>query len=499
MGKNTSKKDWKYITLVISSYITMFFFGVIENVKGVTFVLIKDIFHASYDAQGYLVSVSWYGYVIFCLVCAFVIDRYGIRTAIICGHALCLLGCIITPFMNHFIPVIIALMVVWMGFGFFEVGYNAFATVLFTENSAIYLNLMHSCYAFGAIAGPLIASWLVTLLNDSYKGVYKALAVAMFIMLIVTLIIPFSPLKERQTKNSNATDNSASSHLTVWKVFCIPETWLCAFTLGFMEVIEFGASNWGALYYRDVYGLSVTKEGALFVSMFYILFALARVTSGWFIEKLGYYTSLFASLVIVVIIYLVGFLCGVNGRWIIPFTGFFIAIMFPTFMCVLMKIFGDDTSIISSVVIFLSGATNGLIQLIIGYINEYLGNEWGFRCNVLYTIIPFVLLLFVRKNREKYLQRTAQKGSVEMKTITSQSADTVTVNVGVPGEEVKVMEKVKPAEGVKVMEEVKPAEGVKATEEVKTTEENTVKTETVESTAPNQLCHVCYLHTDNPH
>lgn len=114
----------------------MFFFGVIENVKGVTFVLIKDIFQVSYDAQGYLVSMSWYGYVIFCLVCAFVIDRYGIKTAIVSGHALCLLGCIITPFMNHFVPVIIALMVVWMGFGFFEVGYNAFATVLFTENSA---------------------------------------------------------------------------------------------------------------------------------------------------------------------------------------------------------------------------------------------------------------------------------------------------------------------------------------------------------------------------
>ena len=488
MGKEASKVDCKYITLVIASYITMFFFGVIENVKGVTFVLIKDIFQVSYDAQGYLVSMSWYGYVIFCLVCAFVIDRYGIKTAIVSGHALCLLGCIITPFMNHFVPVIIALMVVWMGFGFFEVGYNAFATVLFTENSAIYLNLMHSCYAFGAIVGPLIASWLVSLLNDSYKGVYKALAGAMLVMLIVTIVIPFSPLKERQAKKEGSESESASSsHLTVWGVFCIPEAWLCSLTLGFMEVIEFGASNWGALYYRDVYGLSVTKEGALFVSMFYILFAVARVTSGWFIERLGYYTSLFASLVIVVVIYLVGFLCGVNGRWVIPFTGFFIAIMFPTFMCVLMKIFGNDASIVSSVVIFLSGATNGLVQLVIGYINEYIGNAWGFRCNVLYTVIPFVLLLFVYKNRERYLRRTGQKGSVEMKTMAPSAADAVVVAVDgesgvkpaevkpeeVKSEEVKPVEEVKPeevkSEEVK-SEEVKPEE---VTVEVKTEKETT--------------------------
>jgi hypothetical protein len=31
--------------------------------------------------------------------------------------------------------------------------------------------------------------------------------------------------------------------------------WLFAVTLGFMEVIEFGAANWGGLYLKDVYAL----------------------------------------------------------------------------------------------------------------------------------------------------------------------------------------------------------------------------------------------------
>lgn len=471
MTEDSNKKDCKYFMLVVASYITMFFFGVIENVKSVTFVLIKDLFHASYDAQGYLVSVSWYGYVIFCLVCAFVVNRFGIKTAIVSGHVLCVLGCIITPFMKSFVMIIIALMIVWMGFGFFEVGYNSFATVLFTENSAIYLNLMHFNYAFGAIVGPQIASWLVSLLKDSYKGVYKALAGAMFVMLVVTSVISFDPLKKRQASTQDvesAGKEKPKSELTVWHVFGIPYVWLCSITLGFMEVIEFGASNWGALYYRDVYGLDVTKEGALFVSMFYILFAIARLFSGWVIEKLGYYTSLFASLVIVVIIYVVGFLCGVHGRWIIPFTGYFIGIMFPTYMCVLMKIFGDDASIISSVVIFLSGATNGLIQLVIGYINEYMGNEWGFRFNVVYTIIPFILLICVNRLSKRYVESSKKGVSVEMTTIPSETGKTVSADTEVKVGECEEMKKGGESEEVKKSEEVKV---VDQSEEVKENKE----------------------------
>ena len=490
MTEDSNKKDCKYFTLVVASYITMFFFGVIENVKSVTFVLIKDLFHASYDAQGYLVSVSWYGYVIFCLVCAFVVDRFGIKTAIVSGHVLCVLGCIITPFMTNFVTIIIALMVVWMGFGFFEVGYNSFATVLFTENSAIYLNLMHFNYAFGAIVGPQIASWLVSLLKDSYKGVYKALAGAMFVMLVATSVISFDPVKKRQAPTQDvesAGKEKPKSELTVWRVFGIPYVWLCSITLGFMEVIEFGASNWGALYYRDVYGLDVTKEGALFVSMFYTLFAIARLFSGWVIEKLGYYTSLFASLVIVVVIYVMGFLCGVHGRWIIPFTGYFIGIMFPTYMCVLMKIFGDDASIISSVVIFLSGATNGLIQLVIGYINEYMGNEWGFRFNVVYTVIPFILLMCVKRLSKRYVESSKKDVSVEMATLPSETEKTVSADTEVKVGEVKAIDQ---SEEVKVVDQ---SEEVKAIEqsEVKMVDQSEVKenkeSATITISEPNKI------------
>ena len=437
MGDEVAGSRCSRICLIIVTYATMLAFGVVENLKGVTFPLIKDAFHASYDSQGYLVSFSWYGYVIFCLVSTIVVSRFGVKAGILSGYVFSVVGCIITAFVPSFITIIVSLMVVWMGFGFWEVSNNALAQQIFTKNSAVYLNLMHFFYGLGAIVGPQVASLLVKLTKESYRGVYKWTPIPLALLLILTAVTPFSSIhsSEEDTKES----------LSVWGVFKMPSIWLCGINLGFMEVIEFGASNWGALYYRDVYGYSVEKEGATFVSMFYVLFTVSRLFSGYLIEKLGYFTSLYASMVLVIIIYLIGFIAGRVGIWIIPFTGYFIGIMFPTYMCLMMKLYPENASIVSSVVIFISGATNGLIQLVIGYINEYIGNAWGFRCNVIYTLIPFIMLLCV------HLQYKRTKKELPVKETVSTDAQVSSV----PVDKEDVKEDSKEEVSVTVVETVK--------------------------------------------
>ena len=60
------------------------------------------------------------------------------------------------------------------------------------------------------------------------------------------------------------------------------------------------------------------------------------------------------------------------------------------------------------------GTVNGLVQLLIESINECIGNEWGFRCNVIYTLIPFILLCFVRLQGKK-MERKRKEREVELR------------------------------------------------------------------------------------
>ena len=374
------------IVLFIIIYATMFLFGLVENVKGVSFPLIKTEFGVDYDSQGGLVSLTWFGYVTFCLAASLFLQRFGIKRSILAGYALVGLGAVATLLAPSFWLAAMTLLIVNAGFGFFEVGANALAAVVFTSRTALMMNLMHFFYGFGAIAGPKTAGFLTDAFGLNWRQVYLA------VMLPIGLAFLFIAFTRFQGRAGRESPTSGGSGVTFQTALKQPLVWLFCLTLGFMEVIEFGAANWGGLYLQDVYNLDPRVVGASFVSLFYILFTCARLFGGPLVERLGDVRSLELALGSVVIVFLVGFALGINGIWILPVSGLFIGIMWPTLMAYAMRVFGGDAPIVTSVIITVSGAVNGIFQFIIGLTNYFAGEAWGYRSCLLYAIVVMLLL-----------------------------------------------------------------------------------------------------------
>ena len=379
------------IILYAIIYATMFLFGLVENIKGVSFPLIKSEYGVDYDSQGGLVSLTWFGYVLFCLAASLFMQRFGIKRSILAGYLLVGGGAIATLAAPTFWTAAAALLVVNAGFGFFEVGTNAMGTVVFTSKAALLMSLMHFFYGFGAILGPASAGVLTDTFALNWRQVYIAMLVPVGLVFIFILITRFNG---RTTGDAVVEE---PSQITFFSALKMPIVWLFCLTLGFMEVIEFGAANWGGLYLKDVYGLDPRVAGASFVSLFYVLFTLSRLFSGLAIEKIGYLRSLFLALGCTILIYLVGFLLGEQGIWLLPASGFFIAIMWPTMMAVAMHVFGADAPAVTSVIITVSGAINGLFQLVIGLTNQYAGEAWGYRSCLVYAGVVLVMLFLLSR------------------------------------------------------------------------------------------------------
>jgi fucose permease len=377
--------------LFIIIYATMFLFGLVENIKGVSFPLIKTEFGASYDSQGGLVSMTWFGYVLFCLAASLFLHRFGSKKAVMAGYVLVAVGAIATLFAPSFWAAGLTLLVVNAGFGFFEVGTNALATVVFTARAALLMNLMHFFYGFGAILGPKTAGLLTDSFNYSWREVYIAILVP---VALVFFFILFTRINGQGGEPGAAEAPARISFLTILRS---PVVWLFCLALGFMEVVEFGAANWGGLYLKDVYGLDPRVTGASFVSMFYILFTISRLFSGLAIERIGYVRSLYIALGATAALFLAGFGLGEAGIWVLPFTGFFIAILWPTIMAVAMQVFGSDSPAVTSVIITLSGAVNGVFQLVIGLTNQYAGPAWGYRSCFLYALLAILMLYMLTR------------------------------------------------------------------------------------------------------
>jgi fucose permease len=378
---------FRRVFLFFIIYGAMFLFGFVENIKGVSYPLIKTEFNASYEQQGIMVSVLAMGYVFFCALGGFCIARYGAKSDFLIGFFCMTLGLGLAYIMPSWRAAGAALFVVFAGFGLFEVGINALATQLFTRRAALFMNLLHFFYGAGSAASPRAAGALAA--AYSWRFVYLACVplVLFFFLLAMGAKFPAKP----ETGADGERDMGFFDALKNKKV------WLFSVVLGLMVVAEMSSTNWGSLYFQDVYGLDPKTSGAGFVSNFFIFFTISRLLSGFLIEKTGYMRSLFAAVLAVTGIFIAGFALGKNGVYLLPLLGFFVAIFWPTLMAVAMGYFGRHAPVMTSVMIVLGGLLNSGVQLLIGFINRFLGPAWGYRGCLLFVFILLAALLFLHR------------------------------------------------------------------------------------------------------
>jgi len=176
--------------------------------------------------------------------------------------------------------------------------------------------------------------------------------------------------------------------------------------MGIAGAIEACSVAWSGLYLQDVYDLDPATTGAVFVSIFYVLYTISRFVSGFIIEKTGYMRSVLVSGAAIIVLFILAFSLGRNGIYLLPVVGFFIAIMWPTALAISVGVFRERAQAYSSAMISIAFSTGGIIQYGFGLSNRFLGAAWGYRSCVLYSIILGVLL-FILSRRSKAPERGA--------------------------------------------------------------------------------------------
>jgi len=384
-------KNLRRVLLFILLFGTMLIFGIIENIKGVSYPLIKEQFGASWEQQGLMVSMLSIAYVSFSVIAGIFLGRFGIKPSFLFGFSALCAGLFSMFFMPGFFLTAAALFVVFAGFGFFEVGLNALATRLFITKAALLMNLLHSFYGIGAMIGPKAAGLIAGNARFGWRYVYffsLPLALAFF---IPTIFIRF-PEESRETALTAEAGQKKVSRKSFFDALKSPVVWLMSVTLGLCVTVEMSTSNWGVMYFNDVYKINPSTDGASFLSAFFLLFTVSRLVCGLFVEKIGYMRTLLFSASIVLAVFIAGFLLGEKGIYLLPSLGFFVAQFWPTLMAVAIVSFGVDAPVFSSAMIAISGLLNAAIQFFIGLTNKFLGPAWGYRSAVVYTLLLIIAL-----------------------------------------------------------------------------------------------------------
>jgi fucose permease len=401
-------KKYQRLLLFFLLFGTMLIFGLIENIKGVSYPLIKAEFDATWEQQGLMVSLLSLSYVSFSMVAGILLGRFGIKPAFLAGFAATILGLVTVFFMPAFYAVAAALLLVFAGFGFFEVGLNALATRVFTAKAGLLMNLLHAFYGIGAIIGPKAAGLLTDSAGLGWRWIYIFCLPLALIFFIPVFLIPFpedAGGKTAETGKTGAdgkTGAEAGKPVLVRKSFFdalrSPMVWLFSIAMGLIVVIEMNSANWGALYFQDVYGMDPKTSGAAFLSAFFLAFTISRLVCGFFVEKIGYLRTLIGVSIIITIVFLIGFLMGSRGIFVLPLLGFFIALVWPTLMALAIVYFREDAPVMTSAVIAIGGLLNAGVQFLVGLTNRFFGPAWGYRSTLVYTVLLIGTLIILKKS-----------------------------------------------------------------------------------------------------
>ncbi|MDR2471366.1 MAG: MFS transporter [Treponema sp.] len=392
-----SKKPAGSRGLLFILYGTMFLFGFLENIKGVSYPLIKNEFDVSYETQGQMISILSLCYTLFVVAAGFILSRFGVKKVYFFGLLCALLSMGSIYFMPGFWLASLSLLLLFAGFGVFEIGVSAIATQIFTVRTALMMNLLHFMYGLGSMAGPKAAGLLVDAAGLGWRQIYLLTAPLVLAIFIPSLFIRFPEAGAGEKPQSAATPQSGETPQRFSAALTNPVVWLFGLTLGLMMGVEMASSNWGSLYFQDVYGMDPATRGANFVFMFFLLFAVSRLVNGFLIEKIGYLKSLFGAVIIAGVIFAAGFALGERGIYVLPLLGFVIAIFWPTLMAVAMAYFGPGAPVMISAVIAAGGLINAAMQFFMGFISDQIGPAWGYRSSLVFITALFCLLFVLRR------------------------------------------------------------------------------------------------------
>jgi fucose permease len=215
--------------------------------------------------------------------------------------------------------------------------------------------------------------------------------------LILILLSKYPPIpKEEKTDPQGAPIVHASP-------FKNKLTYLYMFALGFGLFGEHGINNWFVNYMKE--GFSITENvGATYLSIFFILFTIGRFTGGFLLEKIGYIKGVIYAHLITIAIYTVAISLGENGFALFSAAGILQAIIYPTIILTIPKVFNKNSAKAMSIIIIGASLINNLSSYGLGVLNDTIGVTKAFYMLPIQLSVSALAAFLIYQDNKKKLE-----------------------------------------------------------------------------------------------
>jgi len=372
--------------LTAGGFYAFFIFGFVDNLKGPTLpALLRDL-NFSYSQGGAILFSAYLGFMVATLLTGLLADAAGVKAVLLLAGACLTVGLTAFSLMSAFWLLALALFVVGLGLGAIEVGGNALIVDLHQFNRGRYLNLLAVFHGVGSFLVPLYAAQLLSA-AFTWRQVYQSA-----IFLAIVLAIFFLVVNYPRTR-------PAGEGLNLRTLFAAGLTWRMGWYYLLIAVYvaaEIGIAAWIVEYLQEVKGFSIATS-SLYLSLFFAAIMVGRLVGSFFVERIGYVTIMLAATVASIVTLTIGIFGPPALTILIPLTGLFFSIMFPTATAAVSALQVANMGAILGVLFTFGGLGGALGPWLIGVAADMVGLELAFALSIGFCIVTLAALLALRR------------------------------------------------------------------------------------------------------
>ncbi|WP_346887087.1 MFS transporter [Clostridium sp. UBA1056] len=359
-------KKNKSLAITIFIFIIMAVIAIVDNTKGIFVPVFKETFNTNNTSMGMLLSVCSLGYIIFTYVGGILCEKFGQRKVIGAGLFTIVSSVLVVAFSKTYTILLIGMFLINVGIAFVMIGVNTLIPVLFITFQAIMMNSAHCFYGFGSTVGQFAIGSLLDNGID-WRNIFFGIAMIFIAVLIIFFFIKIPKF--------NITKEESKVNISL--AFKEKYMYIYAIGLGTYVFAEMGMSNWIVNFLMESYNFT-SSRGAMFLSAFFFLLTIGRLLGGFVAEKLGYLQAVLYSLTVAVILLVIALSVGHSALILICIAGLFFAIAYPTVVATIGKVFKDNSSYITGLILTLSSTISMILNLLMGRLNDIIGTTKTF-------------------------------------------------------------------------------------------------------------------------
>lgn len=365
-------------SLLRNTLFAFFVSGVASQPLGSFIPFLRETYGFSYDLSGILLSCQSVGNLAAVLAAGFLPVYLGRRTAILITAVWMVVGYLIFASGIGAPALLIAACLMT---GVARGGNSNFANTMIStlpgEKATRGYNLLHGCFAVGALLSPLLLiSCTRRWPGMGWRIVAGLLCLLCLSQLVVYARMPLPP--EKQEKSLKAVDHS---------FLRVKQFWLGAAMLLFYISTEYAIVGWLVTYFQDV-GVLSADHAQMMNSLLWLVIFIGRMVGAAVTGKVSRSRILMADGVGLFVFFLVMFFSRTAGHVVLGLVGvgFFMATIYPTAFA-----FGSDcikgNDLGCSIMIFTGSAGGIITPAMVGFVAERAGIRAGMGLILAYTAL----------------------------------------------------------------------------------------------------------------